>query len=105
MITLYHKRIAHNIFLNNKTKNRITLVTDSLNHIGFYNTLPVQNPRWAYNESFVYESSAIDWLEILSSMKESTKVGFRKAIPGFTKAEKLSEEDNPILIYFKFKNF
>ncbi|MCD6345970.1 MAG: 6-bladed beta-propeller [Bacteroidales bacterium] len=105
MITLYHKRIAHNIFLNNKTKNRITLVTDSLNHIGFYNTLPIQNPEWAYNESFIYESSALDWLEILSGLDESTKVSFRKAIPGFAKAEKLSEEDNPILIYLNFNKF
>lgn len=105
MITIYHNRIRFNIYLNNLTHNKIILVTDSLGSTGTWNSLPIHSPEWTYNESFIYELSAIDWLETINGLDEKSKTKLRKTIPGFEKAEQISVEDNPILIYYKVKDF
>ncbi len=105
LVKFYHKRTSYNNFLNNKTRNLRTMLTDSLSNIGFWNNFPVKAPKWAAGESFIYNISAIGWMEMLENLDKEAKTGFRKTIPGFLKAEMLTENDNPVLVQYKMKDF
>ncbi len=105
MVSHFFKKTQHNIFINNKSRNTMTIKADSISQIGDWNSLPVQIPEWSYKESFVYDLSAIDWREMLHGLDKETKAYMRKELPGFEKAEQVKENDNPVLVYFKLKDF
>ncbi|MEA1875808.1 MAG: 6-bladed beta-propeller [Bacteroidota bacterium] len=105
MIGTYYKRFGYKIFLNNNSHNMLTMIRDSTGHIGSYKSLPVKPAQSSYQESFIYSTPAIDWLETIAKLNNDQRKKLRKQIPGFKEAESLTEQDNPILIYYKFKDF
>ena len=82
-----------------------TIKADSLEQIGAWGGFPVKIPEWSFEESFIYESTAIDFMELLDGMDEADKIILRKKVPGFSEAEGLTIDDNPVLVYYKLKNF
>ncbi len=105
MLGAYYKRSGYIIFLNNNSHNMITMIRDSSGHIGSCKSLPIKPAQSTYQESFIYSTPAIDWLETIEKLDIDQLKKLRKQIPGFKEAESLSEEDNPILIYYKVKDF
>ena len=104
-VSHFYKRTPHNIFINNETGNIITLKSDSSNKIGSWNSFPVNSPQWSYNESFIYDIQAIYWTEILQRLDEDAKTRMRNLITGFKDSELITVNDNPVLVYFKMKDF
>lgn len=105
LVTFYHNKTAYNNFINNKSRNIQSLAADSLNRIGKWRSFPVYAPDWSFGESFIYELSAFGWMELLEDMDEESKDYMRKKVPGFKETEGLSENDNPVLVYYTIKDF
>ena len=105
MVSHYYKNIQHIIFINNSTHNMQTIKADSLNQIGALVGFPVKIPEWSFKESFIYDVSAFEWRETLGTIDEETRDYMRKTVPGFTESESLTENDNPLLVYFRIRDF
>jgi len=105
LAAFYHNKRAYNNFMSNKSKKIHSIAADSLNRIGYWHDLPIDAPDWSYGESFIYSVSALGWKEMVDGLKEETKAYMRKNLPGFEQAEKIPDDDNPVLVYFRLKDF
>jgi hypothetical protein len=81
------------------------LPADSTQVFGTYERIPVHVPIQTWDDWFITTIDGIDWFESISQLPEADKIKLRKRIPGFTEAEKVDQDGNPILIFFKFKEF
>ena len=105
LVTFYHNKTAYKNFLNNKSKRIQTLVADSLSRIGYWKKFPVYSPDHSQDDYFIYDLSAITWTEIMEEMDEGTRDYMHKKVPGFAESESITENNNPVLVYFKVKDF
>lgn len=105
LVSHVYKKIQHNIFINNSSHNKLTIKADSLEQIGDWVGFPVKIPEWSFEESFIYDVSAFDWMELLGKIDEETRDSMRKNVPGFNESEAITENDNPVLVYFRVKDF
>ncbi|MCK5820308.1 MAG: 6-bladed beta-propeller [Bacteroidales bacterium] len=92
------------IIINHQSKNKLILPADSTG-IGLYHQMPIPLPQWA-DEEYRYSSiEAYRWVSYLNGLSASDKKKLRTKIPGFRQSEQITEEDNPILIRYKFVKF
>lgn len=92
------------VLINHDTQNYCFYTCDSTG-LGTYKHLPVPVPDWSNNTHFIAELDAFEWQSHLKNIPESQKVILREQISGFQQSEDLTENDNPVLILFKFKEF
>ena len=92
------------VLVNHESKNSLVLPTDTT-VMGRYYKMPIIVPGFSDPEYRYSSLNAVDWLSYLETITEEDKKTLRSKIKGFAAAEKLTEEDNPIIISFKFKSF
>ncbi len=79
------------------------LPADSTRSFGTCEGIPLHTPIQTWEDWFITTIDGIDWFESSRQLTETDKIKLRKKIPGFTEAEKVDQDGNPILIFFKFK--
>jgi len=98
-----YKPVAY-VLVNHDSRNSLVLPTDTT-VMGKYYNMPLIVPRFSDHEYRHSYLNAIDWISYLETIPEEDKESLRSKVKGFAAAEKLTEEDNPIIISFKFKDF
>ena len=91
--------------LDHQSKNHRFLAADTLNSIGNFKGCPVNIPRQTNGSWFVSVIDGINWFESISKLTEAQKVILRREVPGFIQAEKVTMDGNPVLVYYRFKDF
>ena len=89
--------------LEHRSGKHTFLSADSAGCFGTFHGIPISIPTQNRDSWFVSGIDGIDWAEAIKSIPESEKASLRKKIPGFVEAEKVDENGNPILIFFKFR--
>lgn len=91
--------------LDHQSKNNQCLAVDTLSSIGKIYGIPIHYPRHANGDWFVADLDGMEWAETVNKLTEAQKVILRKKVPGFFEAEKVTMDSNPVLVYYRFKNF
>lgn len=73
--------------------------------IGNFKGCPVYIPRQTKGSWFVSVTDGINWFESIIKLKEDQKVILRKEVEGFIEGEKVTMDGNPVLVYYRFKDF
>jgi len=89
--------------LEHRSGKHSFLAADSLECVGTFHDIPISVPRQTRDSWFVSGIDGIDWAEAIKNISESEKVRLRKDIPGFIEAEKVDQDGNPVVVFFKFK--
>jgi hypothetical protein len=92
------------LVINKKSLELSAFGTDSLFTAGDYYGFPIRLPRDSYQDHFFFVMQAIDVHEALSSLSETQKQLLRKKVRGFNRIVNIGIEDNPVLVYFRFKD-
>ena len=90
--------------LDHQSKNHQFLAVDR-NTIGTFKDIPVPAPRQTDGSWFVSSILGLNWNEAIGKLTEAQKVILRKEVPGFTEAEKVAMDGNPVLVLYLFKDF
>lgn len=77
---------------------------DSLNIFGTYAGIPIEFAEKTSDEYFIFSRDAVDLMEILKKLTPEQKKVLSK-FKGFDRLAKLKENDNPVLILYKVKDF
>jgi len=104
-LTNYKDRKASLLLIDKKTKKMVSFGTDSISSLGRYYGLPVKIPWYAYKTHFLYPMDAIDVRQVLQSLTEDQKRILARKVKGFERILNIGENDNPVLIYVRFKDF
>ncbi len=99
------QRKASMLLFDKKSQKILTMGTDSLNNIGYLSGFPIRIPRDSYRDNFISILDAIDLITSINSMSADQKKSLRRQVEGFDRIEDISENDNPVLVYYKFKDF
>lgn len=91
--------------LNHKSKNNRLFAIDTLSSLGNFNGIPVHYPRHTDGGSFIADLDGIEWAETIKKLTDAQKAILRKEVPGFIQAEKVTMDGNPVLVYYRFKDF
>ncbi|TSA34175.1 MAG: hypothetical protein D4R64_12460 [Porphyromonadaceae bacterium] len=83
----------------------MTFGADSLSCLGNFHGFPVKIPRDSYKTHFLSMFDAVDLYQIIKSLSSDQINTLKKKIKGFDRILNIKEEDNPVLVYFKFKDF
>jgi hypothetical protein len=93
------------IVIDKKTKKQMLFGTDSLFSLGNYHGLPVSIPRDSYQDHFLFRMEAIDLYQAIRLLSRDQLEKLKKRITGFDGILNIKEEDNPVLVYFQFRDF
>lgn len=91
------------LVINRNNHQNKLLFRDSLRNCFDFNGLSIPEPTSSYDNYFIAYYSSIDFMDKINKMTEKELAILRKNISGFEECEKLSENDNPILVYYTFK--
>jgi hypothetical protein len=78
---------------------------DSLASMGNFRGVPIHFPRHTNGSWFIADYEGIGWFEMIKTLSEDQKAILRKEVPGFMEAEKVTADGNPVLVYYRLKNF
>jgi len=92
------------ILVNNLTGNNKYIPLDSTG-MGYYFGVPVPIARWADETHRYSVIPAYLWRTVMDDLSHEQKEICRNKITGFQRSEGAMEDDNPIVIRFKFKDF
>lgn len=92
------------LVINKKSLELSAFGTDSLFTAGNYYGFPIRLPRDSYQDHFFFVMQAIDVQEVLSALSEDQKQLLRKKVRGFNQIVNIGIEDNPVLVYYRFKD-
>ena len=90
--------------INRKTGNVRFIEVDSSNNSINYSGIPLEFPRKSSGDCFITTMSAIDLLEVVQRISFEQKQNLTKC-KGFDRLSALKEDDNPVLILFRVKDF
>lgn len=90
--------------INLKSGNHMTVVMEDRPKIGVFHGWPVYGFRTAFGDCFVVMQTAMDVMENLRNLSEEQKNSM-SGFPGFESLKSLKEDDNPVLILYKAKDF
>jgi hypothetical protein len=93
------------IVINKKTGEQMMFGTDSLFSMGRYHGLPISIPRDSYKDHFLFRMEAIDLYQAIRTLTEDQIKILKKQVKGFDRILNIKEEDNPVLFYYKFRDF
>ena len=85
-------------------KTQTLLGTDSLSSPGNYFGFPIRFFRDSYDDHFLYVMEAMEIHELIASYTEEQKRILAKKIRGFKQLLNIGIDDNPVLVYVRFKN-
>ena len=91
------------LVINRNNHQNKLLFRDSLRNCFDFNGLSIPEPTSSYDNYFIAYYSSIDFMDKINKMTEKELAILRKNISGFEECEKLSADDNPILVYYSFK--
>jgi hypothetical protein len=91
--------------LDHQSKNQLNLAMDSLASMGNFRGVPIHFPRHTNGSWFIADYEGIGWFEMIKTLSEDQKAILRKEVPGFMEAEKVTADGNPVLVYYRLKNF
>jgi|GEM_PF-1504761 len=91
------------VVINKKSLELSAFGTDSLFTADDYYGFPIRLPRDSYQDHFFIVMQAIDVHEVLSSLTETQKQLLRNKVKGFNRIVNIGIEDNPVLVYYRFK--
>ena len=92
------------LVVNKKTLVITTFGTDSLSSPGNYFGFPIRFIRDSYKDQFYYVMEAIEVNELIASLSDEQKRILTRKIRGFKQLLDTGIEDNPVLVFFRFKN-
>ncbi len=101
----YKDRKASLLLIDKKSKNLMAFGTDSLSRLGNYFGLPIKIPYYSYKTYFLSLMDAIDVRQLIQSLTADQKRTLTSKVKGFDRILNIAENDNPVLVYFKFRNF
>ena len=90
--------------INRHTGNIRFIEVDSSNNSINYSGIPLEFPRKSTGDYFIITISAIDLLEAIRKLSSEQKKQLAKC-KGFDRLPALKEDDNPVLVLYKVKNF
>ncbi|MCK5820309.1 MAG: 6-bladed beta-propeller [Bacteroidales bacterium] len=90
--------------INRKTGNQKSIFWNKNQNIGEYHGIPISFGPNASGEYFYHRKDAIDMLETIEALTEVQKDALSKS-KGFNKLKNLKEDDNPVLVLYKVKDF
>ncbi|MCX6225249.1 MAG: 6-bladed beta-propeller [Bacteroidia bacterium] len=89
----------------NRTTGHVRFMElDSLNSYDFYNGLPIDYSNKSSGDYFFFFKDAVDLIDILKKLTSDQKRILSK-FKGFDRLAKLKEDDNPVLVLYKVKDF
>jgi hypothetical protein len=91
-------------FVNRTTGHVRFMQLDSLFQYGHYEGFPVDYATKSSGDNFVYTKDAIEVVEIMKTLTREQHKALSK-FKGFNRLDGLKEDDNPVLVLFKVKDF
>jgi len=92
--------------LLNKSSMEMTLFkADSKKNFAPEYGFPVQLASDTYKNNFITVFDAVEIVDVMESLTSDRKKNLQKEIIGFEQLEKLSEDDNPVVVLYKVKDF
>lgn len=89
----------------NRTSGHVRFMeVDSLNIFGTYAGIPIEFAEKTSGDFFISTKDAIDLMELLKKLTPEQKKVLSK-FKGFDRLAKLKENDNPVLVLYKVKDF
>ena len=77
---------------------------DSLKNFAPDYGFPIELAKDSYQNNFITVFDAIEMIDMMEALSSEQKKTLRKEISGFNLIESLSENDNPVLVFYKVKN-
>ncbi len=90
--------------INRKSGNQRSVFLDTTFSLGNYYGIPIGFARTSYKDCFIEKAEAIDILESLEEMTDEQKSTLSKS-KGFDRLAGLKEDDNPVLVFYRAKDF
>lgn len=90
--------------INRKSGNQRSIFMDSTQSLGKYHGIPIDLGKNSSGEWFIQKSEAIDIIESLEKLRTDQRKVLSKA-KGFDRLGELKEDDNPVLVFYKVKDF
>lgn len=98
-----HQKVAFRL-VNKKSGNHRTVVMDEPPKLGYFHGWPIY-PYQSSSRDYLYHTlSAMDVTEKLQDLTEDQKMEFSKC-EGFNQLSEVKEDDNPVLVMYKLKDF
>lgn len=90
---------------DHKSGNSKLFYAESGSGLGFYHGFPVFSPAWSNREEFIDIEDGVQMKEILGKIDPGNLAWLRKNVHGFSNLEKIREDDNPVLVLYRFREF
>lgn len=90
--------------INRKSGNIRFMELDTLSNYGYYSGIPIYFESKSYGDYFIFTVEAINMIETLNKLSLEQKKTLSKS-KGFNKLATLKEDDNPVLVLYKVKDF
>ena len=91
-------------FINRETGHVKFMEWDSLGHYGYLEGFPIGLERSSFGEYFIAIKEAIDILDVMDKLN-TDQVKALSRYQGFNSIKSLTENDNPVLVLYKVKDF
>lgn len=73
--------------------------------LGNFHGFPIYSPSWSGRNEFIDSNDGVQIKEILGKIDPTYLAWLRKNVPGFAVIEKVKVDDNPVIVFYKFKEF
>jgi hypothetical protein len=93
------------ILIDKNSGNQTAFGTDSLFSLGNFNGFPISIPRDSYKTHFLFKMEAIDLYQTIHSLSAGQIKILKKKAGGFDRVLDINQEDNPVLVYYRFRDF
>ena len=93
------------LLIDKESRNLMAFGTDSLLSLGNYFGMPIKAPFHSYKTHFFSLMEAIDVRQVLQSLTADQKRTLAIKVKGFDRILDIEENDNPVLVYFSFRDF
>ena len=90
--------------INRKSGNQRSIFMDSLQNFGYFYGIPIEFSKNSFGNWFIQKTEAIDMLECLESLSPEQKKILSRS-KGFDRLDRLEEDDNPVMVFYKVKDF
>lgn len=101
----FRDRKASLLLINKKTLNLKSFGTDSLSSPGNFHGFRVRLPQDTYKDYFLYTLEAVDLYDLIHKLSPEQIKTLKKQIKGFDRILDIKREDNPVLVYYRFRDF
>jgi hypothetical protein len=93
------------VVINKKTLNLKAFGTDSLSSPGNFHGFPLRLPQDTYKNYFLFTMDAVDLSDLIQKLSTEQIKTLKKHIKGFDRILDIKPENNPVLVYYRFRDF